>query len=262
MNPTSVSPMPKKFAVLVVALLASASRIYCAETLEQTPTSDWSFNVSPYLWVAAVKVETTLDNSPPSSGDPASDDKYETKLGGGALLAGQLRYKSVGLWVDFVWIQTDTNAIAPGPFFSGKHLETNFYHSTVAASYLLPTSGNFHVELLAGARYWSVDATVATQAGLLPAASVGHKETWVTPVVGIDFGYDINDKWSFIAKGTAAIGNHNSDGWEVMGGATYRFGSHWSTTLAYRYLREEYERNYFAYFTNVSGVVLGASYRF
>src|ERR1700749_2037691 len=79
------------------------------------PTSDWSFGVSPYLWIAGVEVETTLDVSPP--GAPPCGSRFETKLSGGALLAAQVRYKSVGLWLDFVWVQTDTNSVQPGPAF-------------------------------------------------------------------------------------------------------------------------------------------------
>lgn len=258
--------MTKRLALLLALSLPAAGRVFAAELPETVaPASDWSVNLSPYIWAAAVRVETTLDNepAPPSGGGGTSAaDRYETKLGGGALLAAQVRYKSWGLWADFVWVQTDSEAVQSGPLYSAKELETNFYHSTVALSYLLSTTDKFHVEVLAGARYWSVEAEITAQAGTLPGFSVGQKETWVTPVVGMDFTYDLGPKWSLLAKGTLAIGDHDSDGWEVMGGATYRFGDAWSTTLAYRYLKEEYARKHFAYFTQVSGVVLGVSCRF
>src|SRR4030095_6204947 len=118
------------------------------------PASDWSFTVSPYLWIARVEVETTLERSPPTT--PPSVSRFDTKITGGALLSGQLNYKSVGLWVDFVWIRLDTDSVQPGPAFSALDLESNILHSTVALSYRLPTTGNFHAELIAGARFWSV----------------------------------------------------------------------------------------------------------
>jgi len=257
--------MTKRLALLLATLVATSRTFAAEQTLDETPKSDWSFNLSPYIWVAAVRVETTLDNEPtppPSPGGGGSEDRYETKLGGGALLAAQVHYKSWGLWADLVWIQTDTSAVKSGPLYSAKDLEANFYHSTIALSYLLPTSDKFRVELLAGARYWSVEATIDAQAGALPSFSGGQEETWITPVIGADFAYDLGPKWSLMAKGTVAVGDHNSDGWEAMGGVTYRFGERWSTTLAYRYLKEEYTRKRFAYFTEVSGVVLGVSYRF
>lgn len=258
--------MCTRLVALLIALLALASRVFGAEEkIAETSRSDWSFNVTPYIWVAAVRVETSLDSEPPPPtppSGPSAPDRYETKLGGGALLAAQAHYKSWGIWADFVWIQTDSSAVKSGPLYSGKDLEANFYHSTVAVSYILPTTDNFHVEVLAGVRYWSIDAEITAQAGALPAFSAGQKETWTTPVIGADFTYDFSPHWSLLAKGTFAVGDHNSDGWEVMGGVTYRFGEHWSTTLAYRYLKEEYARKRFAYFTEVSGAVLGVSYRF
>ena len=174
------------------------------------PVSDWSFNVSPYLWVAGVQVETTLDLSPPAM--PPSASRFETKLGGGALLAAQVHYKSFGLWVDFVWVQTDTSSVAPGPAFSSMDLETDFYHTTVALSYILPTTGNFHAEVVAGARFWSVSAEIVAQPGRLPGFDASQDETWVTPVVGFDLSYDLGAKWSLLAKGTVGVASDDSEG--------------------------------------------------
>ncbi len=254
--------MKKSAALTLTIFLMGVAPAWPAETPPPAtaPDSDWSFSFSPYLWVAGVEVETTLDRSPPTT--PPSTGRFETKLSGGALLAAQVHYKSVGLWADFVWIQTTTSSVQPGPAFSAMDLKSDFYHSTVALSYVFHTPENFHAEVLAGARFWSVDAEIATTAGVLPGFTVSQKETWVTPVIGLDLGYDLNATWSLMAKGTVGVFDDNSDGWEVMGGVTYRFGQTWSAGLGYRYLHEEYTKQRFTYFTNVSGVVLGVTCRF
>ncbi len=251
-----------KPTLLASALLFCAVPAWPAETSPPSaaPASDWSYSFSPYLWVAGVEVETTLDRSPPTT--PPAAGRFETKLGGGALVAAQIHYKSVGLWMDFVWVQTDTNSVQPEPAFSTMDLKSNFYHGTVAFSYILPTTGSFHAEVLAGARFWTVDAEITATAGLLPGFDARQKETWVTPVIGLDLGYDLNAQWSLLAKGTVGVFDNNSNGWEVMAAATYRFGQAWSTGLGYRYLHEEYARQRFSYFTDVSGVVLGVTCRF
>ncbi|HET7535236.1 MAG TPA: hypothetical protein VFJ90_02195 [Candidatus Didemnitutus sp.] len=256
--------MNRNLALFFIALLSLLPAVRATELSPPPPTSDWSFSLSPYLWVAAVKVETTLDSEPPPPGPtpPTSPDKFETKLSGGALLAAQVHYKSLGLWADFVWIQTTTDALQSGPLYSAKELKSDFYHSTIALSYTVTTPDNYHLEFLAGARYWSVDAQVNASAGALPAFSASQKETWVTPVIGADLRCDFNAQWSLLLKGTFAVGNYDSNGWEAMGGVAYKFGPSWSATLGYRYLHEEYKRERFAYFTDVSGVVLGASWQF
>lgn len=250
----------KPLAFFVFAFLPAVARIDAAASAPSSPASNWSFSISPYLWIAGIEVETTLDRSPPTT--PSSVNRFESSFGGGALLAAQVHYKSLGLWADFVWIQTDTHSVQPGPWFSTVDLETDFYHSTVALSYVLPTSGNFHAELLAGARFWSVRAELIARDGWLPGFVVSQDETWVTPVIGADLWYDLNAKWALLAKGTIGVGNDDSEGWEVMAGLVYRFGTHWSATLGYRYLHEEYSRQRFTYFTDVSGAVFGASFGF
>jgi opacity protein-like surface antigen len=225
-----------------------------------TPVSDWSFNISPYIWIAGVEVETTLDRSPPTT--PPSASRFETKITGGALLSAQVNYKSVGLWVDFVWIRLNTDSVQPGPAFSAVDLESNILHSTLALSYRLPTTGNFHAELLAGVRYWSVSEDLDTKAGQLPGFSVSSDDTWADPIIGAGLRYDLSPKWSLLTKGTISVAADKSEGWEVMGGVAYRFSESWSGTIAYRFLHEEFSRDRFSFISDISGFILGATFRF
>src|SRR6478735_6916286 len=136
----------KKSLLLAILVVASGSRT----AAEPDPSSAWSFSVAPYLWVAAVQVDTRLDNLPPST--PPETTRFESKITGGALLQAQAHYHSFGVLVDFVWLRLDTESRSPSPAFSALNLESNFFHSTVAFSYTWPTADNFHLELLAGAR--------------------------------------------------------------------------------------------------------------
>src|SRR5260221_39088 len=64
---------------------------------------DWSFDVSPYLWVANVGIETSLPATSPSTSPTV--DRFDTRISAGALLSAEARYRSVGLFVDFAWLQ-------------------------------------------------------------------------------------------------------------------------------------------------------------
>src|ERR1041384_1785787 len=68
---------------------------------------DWSFDVSPYLWVANVGVETSLSGS----STPSSVERFDTSISAGAMLAAQIHYRSIGLFADFAWLRLDTEAI-------------------------------------------------------------------------------------------------------------------------------------------------------
>ena len=224
------------------------------------PASDWSFSVSPYIWIAGLEIDTTLDRSPPST--PPEASRFETKITGGALLAAQARYKDVGLWVDFVWLRTSTEGTQPGPAFSGTELEFNIYHSTFALSYRLQPMGDLHVELIAGARLWSVNEDLTVKSGRLPGFTSSSDNTWTDPVIGLDLRYDLSPKWTLLTKGTISVAADNSEGWEVMGGVAYHFGKSWSGALGYRFLHEEFSKGRFKFSTDISGLILGASFRF
>src|SRR5262245_3330312 len=108
---------------LAVALLGLVSgRLGAAER-------DWSFEVTPYLWAASLGVETTLPNLPPAT--PGAEN-FETRFGGGAMLAAQARYRSFGLFVDAAWLRLETEATQPGPAFSDMDLQSDFIHATAA----------------------------------------------------------------------------------------------------------------------------------
>src|SRR6185369_9619724 len=77
----------------------------------------WSFDVTPYLWIAIPDAETSLPNVAQTTASGVDRD-YDTRVSAGAMIAAQARYGSVGLLVDFAWLQLDTEALNPGPSFS------------------------------------------------------------------------------------------------------------------------------------------------
>jgi len=228
-------------------------------SLPASAQDNWSFDVTPYLWVAGIQAETSLPKSPSST--PPEAARFDTRISGGAMLAAQARYRSVGLFVDFAWLQLDTRASSPGPAFSGGNLKSDFIHSTVALNYRLPLEGRFHAELLAGARLWYVSEDLSYQTGFLPGFNVGGDQTWVDPVFGADLSYDLSRHWSLLTRGTAG-GAGSGLGWEVMGGVGYRFSDWWSTTFGYRFLHEDYAHNRFSINTDIQGFILGVGFHF
>ena len=122
----------------------------CALTTGQMAVAgqDWSFDVSPYLWVANVGIDTSLPATSPSTSPTV--DRFDTRISAGALLAAEVRYRSVGLFVDFAWLQLKTEALNPGPLYSAVNLKSDFIHSTAALTYRLPLEGKFQAEALAG----------------------------------------------------------------------------------------------------------------
>src|SRR5688572_23859094 len=109
------------------ALLFRAARAVCCATVlagaasAQSPTSPsstsvateaidgWMFSVTPYIWVATVDLETSFPDRP--GRPPSEGNKFETNLAAAAMLTAQARYGSLGLWADFVYVGTDSDAL-------------------------------------------------------------------------------------------------------------------------------------------------------
>jgi len=234
----------------------------CALTTGQLVVAgqDWSFDVSPYLWVASVGIDTSLPAASPSPSPTV--DRFDTRISAGAMLAAEARYRSVGLFVDFAWLQLNTEAINPGPLYSAVNLKSDFIHSTAALTYRLPLEGKFQVEALAGARVWHVANDLESTKGLLPAFDASTDRTWVDPMVGASLNYDLTKRWSIGLKGMVGGFGVSADiAGEVFAGVTYNYKEWGSATLGYRYLYEQYDRA-FKLNLDAQGFLLGFGFHF
>jgi hypothetical protein len=227
----------------------------------QSAAHDWSFDVTPYLWVASLDAEISLPGVPPST--PPGVERFETRISGGAMLAAQARYRSVGLLVDFAWLRLDTEALNPGPAFSAVDLKSDFIHTTAALTYRLPLRGKFHADVLAGARLWYVSGDLEFKSGGLPGFDASGDKTWVDPVIGADLRYDLSERWFVAAKGTVGgFGVASDIAWEVFSGVGYRITDWCSVTAGYRYLHEDYDRDRFKFNLDAHGFLLGFGFHF
>jgi opacity protein-like surface antigen len=107
-----------------------------------------------------------------------------------------------------------------------------------------------------------VKEDITAQPGRLKGFGSSGDATWVSPAVGLNMRYDLNETWSLAARGFVNLSVGDSDGWEAMGGVTYRFSQAWSGTFGYRFLREEFTQSRLDFATDISGFVIGFSYRF
>lgn len=244
-----------QFAGAIAGAMCFAARVQAANQ----PEGNWSFEVSPYLWVADVGIETSLAGSPSGPGV----ERFETRLTAGAMLTAAARYRSVGVFVDFAWARLRTEAVNPGPAFSALELQSDFIHTTAALTYALPLAGKLHAELLAGARVWYVTEDFSATGGLLPGFSAGTDTTWADPIIGGSVSYEFSKRWSTVVKGTVGGFGVSADfAGEVFAGFNYRINDWCSAALGYRYLHEDYDRGGFNFDLQAHGFLLGFGFRF
>lgn len=222
---------------------------------------EWRFSVAPYLWVASLEVDSSLPDLPPAT--PPEVERFETKLTGGFMIAGQAQYGSFGLALDYDWLRLNTKSTSPAPAFSDVELNSNFYHWTAALTWLVPTDAAWHVQLLAGARFFTVSGEQVFKAGVLPGFTRNSDHTWTDPLLGADVRYTIDDQWFVMGKLlVGGFGSGSNAMVDALGGVGYQFNKSWSGLLGYRYLREDFEQGKFTVNLTGQGFLLGVAYRF
>lgn len=247
---------PTLAALLIVALASTLALPVPAQELE---TNKWSFDVAPYLWLANLGVETSLPQIGP--GTPPDVQKFDTHFSGGLMFAAQARYGPVGVFVDFNWLQLNTESLNSRGLFSRVNLRTDYIYTTAALTYALPLRGKFHAEVEAGARIWYVASDFSSA---LPGFESSSSVTWVDALVGLNLRYDLTRHWLLLARGNVGGFANNDIEWDVFAGVGYQFTDWGMVTLGYRYLRQEYNNsnNNFTFNADAQGALLGVVFNF
>jgi hypothetical protein len=253
--------------VLAVGLGVSPILPAGAQTIAMAePNKGWSFELDPYAWIAIPSLEATIPGrrSPAEQAVERSQHyNFDTSFSAAFMVAAEIRYHQLGLFMDFAWLRLDTDAGNPHPAFSAVNLKSQLFHATAALTYALPSQGKLHTELLAGARIWNVKEDFETQSGVQPGFTSDGNRAWADPVVGANLSYDLSRHWYMPVRGTVGGFGVSADlTWEVFGGIGYRFNRLCSVTLGYRYLHEDYSRRDFVLNMDVQGPLLGVGLHF
>ena len=248
-------------ATVVMAACCLAGIAASAPAQDAASRQGWTFAVTPYLWVPAIDIETSLPDRPPS--EPPEDVRFDTGLTGAAMLTLRARHGAWGGFVDFAYAKAVSESVVAGVLYSGVRLDAEITHATAVGTYRVPMGPNADVDLLAGARLWWVDETLKFAAGVLPAYASSGGETWLDPLLGVDVAYRVGRDWRLTALVTLAnIGSGDTLSVETFAGVGYRVNDRFSATAGYRYLREEYADEGFSLDATFSGFMVGAGFHF
>jgi hypothetical protein len=235
---------------------------FATETVQTAATpSPWKFSLSPYLWVPTATLASNLPDLPPGV-PPDNTQHFSKKLSGAFMIAGQIRYGSFGLVADYAWLRLDSQSIQPGPAFSGVDMESNLTHATAVLTWRVPLEGAWRVDLLAGARFWSLSGEQVFHTGALPGFTRSTDRTWTDPTYGADVRYAFGEHW--FATGKLLLGGLDSGSamTEAMAGAGYHFNPSCSLRFGYRYLHEDFSRRGFTWDLEAKGFLVGVDLHF
>jgi len=243
-------------AILTVLALAGTARAQDAKT-----GSDWSFQITPYLWLAGMNGNVTGPRGNAASFDASIGDVL-SHLDGGLMLLGEVRYKRWGLLADFDYASlTGTNGRV-GPLLGQPSLKTTQYLGTLDGAYRIVDSNAFRLDGLLGVRVISLDNELSFSGGILSPRSDSGGDTWADPVAGLRAILPIGSGFVANALGDVGGGPDGDLTWQVYGGLGYNFDQTVAAYVGYRYLSMSHQNGNFQLDLNEQGPLLGVGIRF
>jgi len=258
----------KSFIVIVFGGLLAI--LWCFPAHAESNGSDkWSFQIAPYAWLAGQKgTVATLPPLPPADIDVDFYDDILGNIKGALMLVGEARKGRFGVVMDVAYTDIEMEDPTPlGIFYSAVNSRTKSWIVSAAGLYRLIESQNRFLDVIGGARYWSVDSKLKLKGPLFPSLSersLSNKEDWVDPIIGLKGFMPIGES-KFFFSGALVFGGFGAGSdfmWDGMINLGYRWTKGFSTTLGYRYLDVDYEKDDFLYDVAQSGLTLGLSWRF
>jgi hypothetical protein len=246
-------------------LLAAASGPTWAGA-KKTPDG-WTFEVSPYLWMASLSGDVgVFDRLPPSSVDINFNQLFNhinwPKV---AMLSGEARNGRFGILGDVIYMSVGAEKATPGPLFGSAALDiTENVTATLEGAYRIVDTPSVKVDGMAGARLFSVGLQLDLSPGTLAARSGSQSNTWVDPLIAarviVPFGE------GFYASAYGDVGGFGISGgdltWQFFGSVGYNFNDSISAYAGFRYMDIQHQDGGFVYDVAMQGPMLGVGIHF
>lgn len=266
----------KKCALAAFLVLVGGQFAHAADPAEQAaPTEpvgqDWALQITPYLWAAGISGDISpFQRAPTISVDKSfSDVLHDLNLGGFINIWG--RYERFVFSGDIMYVDTtDTHEFGtpplPFPIPTGTRVnvdvDTKEFTASAMAGYRLVDTPSFTLDALGGVRFWHISNDVTVTA-LGRTVSYGESFGWADPIVGARAFVNITDKLSLQAQAdVGGFGAGSDSTWSVLGTVNYIVTDNLSVSAGYKVLDVDYDNDGYVFDTQLSGPVLGMTYRF
>lgn len=254
-------------ALVITAALFPAFPAYAADVpvamspvVVEGEAGGWTFAVSPYFWVAGMSGDLAQFGQPAVHVDADFSDLLEN-LDFAMMAIGEARKDRFSIFADIMYSKLGGDGDTPGPLFDSVDVTSETFAGLFGAGYSVFQDGNSHLDVVAGARVWSVDTEISFRGGIIGDTDVSDGDTWVDGLVGVRARYDFNENWYFTGWGLIGAGGADLD-WDVAAGLGYQFNDRWSAVAGYRALGVDYSDEGFVFDIVQQGPILGLVVRF
>lgn len=262
----SVHSFPRMQAALLSLVIVSGGcgSALAADVLTEpemtvaVPASGWTFTVAPYAWAPSMSGDIGFG---PVKADFHMDfSQIWDHLDFAAMGVVEARYDRFSLFSDLLYMKLSADAELP--YGIEAELSNKLLQWTPAVAYSLIKTDRGNFDVMAGARLWSVDASLdVSDPSLDRSLDRSRSATWVDAVVGIKGQYSLTD--SLFVNGWAIGGGASSDfNWDLLGTVGYKVNDRFSAMAGYRAQGVSYEDGPFVFKAVIQGPILGGTIRF
>lgn len=268
---------------VIAACLASACillphpRAMAADLLDAQPDTagndkNWAFQVTPYLWAAGINGDISPFRRGPTIGIDKSFSDIMDDLNFGTFVNVWGRYDRFVFSGDLMYVDTtDEKTSGPLPTLPpplppiasiNASVDTKEFMSTLQAGYRVYDSPSFTLDALGGVRFWHISNRVTVEAAGLTGS---YKESfgWADPVIGARAFLRLTDKLSVQAQADiGGFGAGSKSTWQVLATANYIITDSLSVSAGYKVLDVNYRSGGHVFDSQLSGPVLGMTWRF
>ena len=252
----------------------------------QTPGDEWTFSITPYLWLP--NIDGTLKYSVPPGGTGSAEvetgpNDYLENLSFAMMISGEARKGRWSVFTDFIYLDfSDEESAVKSINFGGTRVSTSGNVSTesslrggvwtLGAGYAVLPGRPVEMDVLGGLRYfgleastdWQLTATVTgpgTGQTFPRTGSISEREDLWDGIVGVRGRIWLGrSNWSipyYLDMGTGS----SSLTWQGMLGIAYSWK--WiEARLAYRHLYYDQKGDKLVQDMRFSGPALGVNFRF
>lgn len=231
-----------------------------------TTNDDWQFKAELYGWLPTIEGTLPTGDDIEITIDEIIDNLDFTFMG-----VFQARRDKWAVVADAVYLKLSADkagvtTIPIGPFDVPTRVdfgvEMKAWIVNLAGSYRIHQADRFDVQVLAGARYLSLDVGAELDTSLIPGEKIvdGRDDVW-DAIIGVRGLADLSDKWWLTYR--FDIGTGDSD---LTWNASVQFGRKFdwgSLALGYRYLHYDFAPDFkLMKDLDVYGPVIGAAWEF
>ena len=233
----------------------------------QAQDSGWSFELTPYLWGAAMDGSVGAGQLPSIGVDMSFSDILEN-LDAGLMGAFEARKGRWGLLLDAIYMKLEDSGTATrtgaGPIgaTASASAELQIKQTTYAAAVTYRAKeGRAPLDVVAGLRYLEVEANARIDASLFAQAGTvdaGAKKSWADPYVGLRLQQPLDERWTLVSYADIGGFGVGSDfTWQAALGVSYEFSKSITGKAGYRMIGVDYDKDAFAYDMTYSGLYFG-----